>query len=114
MSSSILIVFSLFILILINAEDMAQRSRQIKKKKKKNTTPIDFKLTHGPLTDYEVTDDPYWMKHKRKYKQFTRVKSTIQRSSQYSVLCIAPECPTQEKNTWENRLLYAQWNTTHH
>ncbi len=82
--------------------------------KKRNTKPVDFKLTYGKLTDYEVTNDPYWVKHKRKHKQFKRVKSTIQRASQYSVLCNAPICPVRHKNTWDNRLLYVQWQTTHH
>ncbi len=93
---------------------MATNLTRTARRKKRNTAPVNFNLTYGKLQDYEVKDDPYWVKHKRKHQQFTRAKATIQRTSQHSVLCIAAECPTKENNTWVNRQLYAQWVSTHH
>ncbi len=38
----------------------------------RNTKPTDFKLTPGSFKDYEVTEDAYLEKHKRKHDKWFR------------------------------------------
>eukprot|EP01084_Bolivina_argentea_P156784 273231_1 len=99
MSSSILMLLSLFMLVSIYTKTMTSQDSQPyrnREEEKRYTTPIDFQLTHDPLKHYEVTDDAYWMKHKRThnkwYHQCHLVDALMCKNVEQHVIAWQPNC----------------------